>query len=197
MPGEMDEIAAEFLVESYESLDRLDRDLLALERDPESRGACSRASSAPCTRSRAPAGSWASSSSNGSPMRRRASWRVSETGPWRSRRRPPACSGHGRRLAADPATIEVSGTDGDDDHDALVAELERLRMAPESVDPTTTTAAEAIPSPPRRRESARPRSAFTRHDGPGRRGLAGPADDPRRRTGARTQPPRRACGRPA
>ena len=38
MPGEMDEIVAEFLVESYESLDRLDRDLLALERDPHSRG---------------------------------------------------------------------------------------------------------------------------------------------------------------
>src|SRR5437764_4179347 len=33
----MDEIVAEFLVESYESLDRLDRDLLALERDPHSR----------------------------------------------------------------------------------------------------------------------------------------------------------------
>src|SRR2546430_16025716 len=33
----MDEIVAEFLVESYESLDRLDRDLLALERDPQAR----------------------------------------------------------------------------------------------------------------------------------------------------------------
>jgi two-component system, chemotaxis family, sensor kinase CheA len=33
----MDEIVAEFLVESIESLDRLDRDLLALERDPGSR----------------------------------------------------------------------------------------------------------------------------------------------------------------
>src|SRR2546429_9965662 len=35
----MDEIVAEFLVESYESLDRLDRDLLALERDPDAREA--------------------------------------------------------------------------------------------------------------------------------------------------------------
>jgi two-component system chemotaxis sensor kinase CheA len=35
----MDEIVAEFLVESIESLDRLDRDLLALERDPGSRDA--------------------------------------------------------------------------------------------------------------------------------------------------------------
>jgi two-component system, chemotaxis family, sensor kinase CheA len=37
VPNEMDEIVAEFLVESLESLDRLDRDLLALERDPGSR----------------------------------------------------------------------------------------------------------------------------------------------------------------
>jgi two-component system chemotaxis sensor kinase CheA len=30
----VDEIVKEFLVESYESLDRLDRDLVALEKDP-------------------------------------------------------------------------------------------------------------------------------------------------------------------
>jgi two-component system, chemotaxis family, sensor kinase CheA len=35
--NEMDEIVAEFVVESVEGLDRLDRDLLALERDPGSR----------------------------------------------------------------------------------------------------------------------------------------------------------------
>src|SRR5215210_4307936 len=33
----MDEIVQEFLVESHENLDQLDRDLVALERDPESR----------------------------------------------------------------------------------------------------------------------------------------------------------------
>ena len=37
MSNEMDEIVQEFLVESYESLDRLDGDLLALERDPNSK----------------------------------------------------------------------------------------------------------------------------------------------------------------
>jgi two-component system chemotaxis sensor kinase CheA len=34
---EMDEIVGEFLVESYENLDQLDRDLIALEQDPNSR----------------------------------------------------------------------------------------------------------------------------------------------------------------
>ena len=33
---EMDEVVSEFLVESYENLDRLDRDLVDLERDPSS-----------------------------------------------------------------------------------------------------------------------------------------------------------------
>lgn len=32
--AELDEIVGEFLVESYENLDRYDEDLLALERDP-------------------------------------------------------------------------------------------------------------------------------------------------------------------
>ena len=33
----MDEIVKEFLVESYESLDQLDRDLVILEKDPTKR----------------------------------------------------------------------------------------------------------------------------------------------------------------
>ena len=33
----MEEIVQEFLVESHENLDQLDQDLLALEREPESR----------------------------------------------------------------------------------------------------------------------------------------------------------------
>src|SRR3546814_11795334 len=35
--SEMDEVIGEFLVESYENLDQLDRDLLALEDDPDDR----------------------------------------------------------------------------------------------------------------------------------------------------------------
>ena len=34
---EIDEIVQEFLVESHENLDQLDRDLVALEREPDSR----------------------------------------------------------------------------------------------------------------------------------------------------------------
>ena len=33
----MDDITKEFLVESYENLDRLDRDLVALEKDPHAK----------------------------------------------------------------------------------------------------------------------------------------------------------------
>ena len=32
----MDDVVKEFLVESYENLDEMDRDLVALEQDPES-----------------------------------------------------------------------------------------------------------------------------------------------------------------
>ena len=53
-PG--DEIVREFLVESYENLDQLDLDFVALERDP-ARVRCCRASSAPFTPSRARADS--------------------------------------------------------------------------------------------------------------------------------------------
>ncbi len=36
MKDELDEVIGEFLIESHESLDRLDRDLVALEEDPRS-----------------------------------------------------------------------------------------------------------------------------------------------------------------
>ncbi len=35
--GEMDEVVHEFLVESYENLDQLDRDFVELEEDPGNR----------------------------------------------------------------------------------------------------------------------------------------------------------------
>jgi two-component system chemotaxis sensor kinase CheA len=35
--SELDEVISEFVVESYENLDQLDRDLLALEDDPDDR----------------------------------------------------------------------------------------------------------------------------------------------------------------
>jgi chemotaxis protein histidine kinase CheA len=60
----MDEIVQEFLVESYENLDQLDRDLVALEQDPSS-GTGSAASSGRSTPSRARAASSRSRSWSG------------------------------------------------------------------------------------------------------------------------------------
>src|SRR6478672_6554876 len=156
----MDEIVAEFLVESYESLDRLDRDLLALERDPGSRdvlasifrtmhtikGTCGFLGFLKLERIAHAAESLLACVRDGS---------LAIT---------PQTAGvllaTGDVLRLILRQIEVSGADGDDDHDALVAELERLRMAPESVYPTTT-AAEATPQPAAPTRGARPRSAFT------------------------------------
>src|SRR6476646_6691661 len=183
----MDEIVAEFLVESYESLDRLDRDLLALERDPGSRdvlasifrtmhtikGTCGFLGFLKLERIAHAAENLLAGVRDGS---------LAIT---------PQTAGvllaTGDVLRLILRRIEVSGTDGDDDHDALVADLERLRMAPESVNPTTTPTVDATPRLEKRLHG---------HDGSGRRGLARPADDPRRRARARTQQPRRACGGP-
>ena len=159
MPGEMDEILAEFLVESYESLDRLDRDLLALERDPGSRdvlasifrtmhtikGTCGFLGFLKLERIAHAAESLLAGVRDGS---------LAIT---------PQTAGvllaTGDVLRLILRQIEVSGIDGDDDHDALVAELERLRMGPASVDPTTT--AEATPKPAAPTRDARPRRPFT------------------------------------
>ncbi|HEY6650744.1 MAG TPA: chemotaxis protein CheA [Actinomycetota bacterium] len=161
MPGEMDEIVAEFLVESHESLDRLDRDLLALERDPESRdvlasifrtmhtikGTCGFLGFLKLERIAHAAESLLAGVRDGS---------LAIT---------PQTAGvllaTGDVLRLILRQIEVSGSDGDDDHDALVADLERLRMAPESVNPTTTTTVDAAPQPVAPTRGARSRSAFT------------------------------------
>jgi two-component system chemotaxis sensor kinase CheA len=163
VPGEMDEIVAEFLVESYESLDRLDRDLLALERDPHSRdvlasvfrtmhtikGTCGFLGFVKLERITHAAESLLAGLRDGS---------MSLT---------PQTAGvllaTGDVVRRILRQIEVSGADGHDDHDALVGELGRLREAPASVSPTTAVAAEAQPTP-RAAASARgapPRSTFT------------------------------------
>jgi two-component system, chemotaxis family, sensor kinase CheA len=161
VPGEMDEIVAEFLVESYESLDRLDRDLLALERDPDSRdvlasifrtmhtikGTCGFLGFLKLERIAHAAESLLAGVRDGS-----------------SAITPPTAGvllATGDVLRQILRKIEVGGSDGDDDHDALVAELERLRLAPESANPTTKEAAaevEVTPQPGPTR--GRPRSVF-------------------------------------
>ena len=154
MPGEMDEIVAEFLVESYESLDRLDRDLLALERDPEARdvlasifrtmhtikGTCGFLGFVKLERIAHAAEGLLAGLRDGS---------MSIT---------PQTAGvllaTGDVLRLILRQIEANGTDGGDDHDALVEELGRLRKAPP--DPAAPPAAEALPSPqPARTRHAR------------------------------------------
>ena len=127
MSNEMDEIVAEFLVESAESLDRLDRDLLTLERDPHSpevlagifrtmhtiKGTCGFLGFTKLERVAHAAESLLAALRDGS---------LTLT---------PTVAGSllatGDALRAMLTEIEASGADGDDDHDELVDELERLR----------------------------------------------------------------------
>src|SRR5439155_4100975 len=147
----MDEIVAEFLVESYESLDRLDRDLLALERDPEARdvlasifrtmhtikGTCGFLGFVKLERIAHAAEGLLAGLRDGS---------MSIT---------PQTAGvllaTGDVLRLILRQIEANGTDGEDDHDALVEELGRLREAPP--DPAAPPAAASQPAsrPPRMR----------------------------------------------
>ena len=147
MPGEMDEIVAEFLVESYESLDRLDRDLLALERDPHSRevlasifrtmhtikGTCGFLGFAKLEMIAHAAESLLAGLRDGS---------LSIT---------PQTAGvllaTGDVMRLILRQIEATGTDGEDDHDGLVEDLGRLRGAPPGVSPAVPPAPGAQPEP--------------------------------------------------
>jgi len=147
VPGEMDEIVAEFLVESYESLDRLDRDLLALERDPHSRevlasifrtmhtikGTCGFLGFAKLERIAHAAESLLAGLRDGS---------LSIT---------PQTAGvllaTGDVMRLILRQIEATGTDGEDDHDGLVEDLGRLRGAPPGVSPAVPPAPGAQPEP--------------------------------------------------
>src|SRR3989441_1801339 len=141
----MDEIVAEFLVESYESLDRLDRDLLALERDPHSRevlasifstmhtikGTCGFLGFVKLERIAHAAESLLSGLRDGT-----SSITPQTAGIL-------LATGDVLRLIL--RQIEATGTDGEDDHDALVEDLGRLREAPPGVRPAAPPAAEARP----------------------------------------------------
>src|SRR6266576_2130885 len=145
----MDEIVAEFLVESFESLDRLDRDLLALERDPGSRdvlasifrtmhtikGTCGFLGFLKLERIAHAAESLLAGVREGS---------MAIT--------PQTAGGllaTGDVLRLILRQIEVSGTDGDDDHDALVAELVLARnhlvaLAADTPDPSLASATQSV-----------------------------------------------------
>src|SRR6266566_3883719 len=141
----MDEIVAEFLVESYEGLDRLDRDLLALERDPQARevlasifrtmhtikGTCGFLGFAKLERIAHAAESLFAGLRDGS-----SSITPQTAGVL-------LATGDVLRLIL--RQIEASGTDGEDNHDALVEDLGRLREAPPGARPAVPPAAEAPP----------------------------------------------------
>jgi two-component system chemotaxis sensor kinase CheA len=126
----MDEIVAEFLVESLESLDRLDRDLLALEREPGSRevlasifrtmhtikGTCGFLGFGRLERVAHAAESLLAGMRDGS---RSMTPEIAET---------LLRTGDSLRSMLD--RIATTGGDGDEEHDDLVLELARLRAGP-------------------------------------------------------------------
>ena len=65
--GEMDDIVKDFLVESNENLDQLDRDLVTLEKDPTARDVLASIFE-PFTPSRVQADSWGTPDWGQSPM---------------------------------------------------------------------------------------------------------------------------------
>ena len=153
----MDEIVAEFLAESAESLDRLDRDLLALERDPGSqevlasvfrtmhtiKGTCGFLGYGRLERVAHAAESLLAGLRDGS---RSMSPEIAEI-----------LLRTGDALRAMLQRIAATGADGDDDHDELIGELGRLRDAPASSIPATATLDAPVPvdapatDPPTRR----------------------------------------------
>ena len=145
MSGDMDEIVQEFLVESYEALDRLDGDLLALERDPGSeqvlasifrvmhtiKGTCGFLGFHKVERVAHAAESLLGSLRDGS-------LRVT----------PPIASAllaTGDALRQMLGRIERDGNDGDEDFLHLIATLERLRASGGSDAPARVPATPAAP----------------------------------------------------
>jgi two-component system, chemotaxis family, sensor kinase CheA len=136
----MDEIVAEFLAESAESLERLDRDLLALERDPDSRevlasvfrtmhtikGTCGFLGFGRLERVAHAAESLLAGLRDGS---RAMEPEIAEL-----------LLRTGDALRAMLERIAATGAEGADVHDDLIGELERLRDAP-ATRPTAPTAA--------------------------------------------------------
>jgi two-component system chemotaxis sensor kinase CheA len=142
----MDEIVAEFLIESYESLDRLDRDLLALERDPDApevlasifrtmhtiKGSCGFLGFGRLEGVAHAAESLLAGLRDGT---RSMSPETAEV---------LLKTGDALRRMLD--RIGASGSEGDDDHGDIVRELARLRETPSGVRPAASPAAPAEPA---------------------------------------------------
>ena len=153
MSNDMDEIVQEFLVESYESLDRLDGDLLALERDPHSKDTLASIFRVMHTIK-------GTCGFLGFPrLERVAHGAESLLGGLRDGTievNPPIASAllaTGDALRQMLNNIEQSGTDGDEDFLHLVATLERLRA---SAGATAPNRIPATPPSPRKDAPVRP-----------------------------------------
>ncbi len=206
MSNDMDEIVQEFLVESYESLDRLDGDLLALERDPHSKdtlasifrvmhtikGTCGFLGFSRLERVAHAAESLLGGLRDGS-----------------LEVNPPIASAllaTGDALRQMLSNIERAGNDGEEDFLHLVATLERLRAsggvsANQRIPVTPPTPRKAADAPARPAPSARPRARARtrgrarlgrRRQHPRGRRHPGQPDDARRRARAHPQPHQRA-----
>ena len=210
MSNDMDEIVQEFLVESYESLDRLDGDLLALERDPHSKdtlasifrvmhtikGTCGFLGFSRLERVAHAAESLLGGLRDGS-----------------LEVNPPIASAllaTGDALRQMLATSSAAGNDGEEDFLHLVATLERLRASGGASANQRIPVTPPTPRQGRRRAAARPaRSARPRtrartrgrarlgrrRQHPRGRRRPGQPDDARRRARAHPQPHQRAHGR--
>ena len=185
MSSDMDEIVQEFLVESYEALDRLDGDLLTLERDPSSpdvlasifrvmhtiKGTCGFLGFQKLERVAHAAESLLGALRDGTLAVNPAI--------------TSALLSTGDALRQMLASIERTGNDGDEDFLHLVDTLERLRSSGGTDAPTHVP---ATPVAPRKRATAkgeRPRRATERKARHAKAGLPG------RRPRARPAPPGR------
>jgi two-component system chemotaxis sensor kinase CheA len=169
----MDEIVQEFLVESYEALDRLDKDLLALEKDPSSKetlqsifrvmhtikGTCGFLGFSKLERVAHAAESLLGDLREGS---------LAVSGPIAN-----ALLTTGDALRTMLALIERTGGDGDEDYLHLVATLERLRHAGGAAGP------QRVPIVPPSPRAARPKPPAVQTDAlataPERAATAAPA----------------------
>src|SRR5207344_3354477 len=154
--SDMDEIVAEFLVETHESLDRLDRDLLVLEREPGSaevlagifrtmhtiKGTCGFLGFARLERV----------AHAGESMLAALRDRTLVLTPTIA----GALLATADALRAMVARIEATGSDGEDDHADLVAELERLRAR---TPPSASAGDDSVPAPAVEAAPARERTA--------------------------------------
>ena len=155
----MDEIVQEFLVESYESLDRLDGDLLALERDPNSKDTLASIFRVMHTIK-------GTCGFLGFPrLERVAHAAESLLGGLRDGTlevNPPIASAllaTGDALRQMLSNIERAGTDGDEDFLHLVATLERLRASGGSSAPQRIPATPPLPARLPRADAPPPRAA--------------------------------------